>query len=137
MVFALMLPFLTDFAREIQMDADSKKMLIFCLLSFLLSGKTIASVLGFISIVITVNDSASLPAALTSVHAFAQVFSSFARAVGPAVSGSCWSWSLRNDIGLPFDFHFTFFLIAILSFGSYILTMVIRPAIDADLEDKT
>jgi hypothetical protein len=136
MVFALMLPFLTDFRKEIQMDPNPKKVLIFCLLSVLLSGKTMASVLGFISIVITVNDSASSPAALSSVHAFGQVFSSLARAIGPAVSGSCWSWSLRNNIGLPFDFHFTFFLIVILSIGSYILTLVIRPTIDADLEDK-
>jgi hypothetical protein len=134
MVFALMLPFLTDFRKEIQMEPKSKKWLIFCLLSFLLSGKTIASVLGFISIIIAVNDSAASPASLTSVHAFGQVFASFVRAIGPAISGSCWSWSLRNNIGLPFDFHFTFFLVAALAIGAWILTLVIRPTVS---DDKT
>jgi hypothetical protein len=136
MVFALMLPFLTDFRKVIQMDPKSKEWLIFCLLSFLLSGKTMASVLGFISINIAVNDSASSPAALTSVHTVGQLFVSFMRAIGPAVSGSCWSWSLRNNIGLPFDFHFTFFLVAALAISAFILTLVIRPSIDAVSEDK-
>jgi hypothetical protein len=122
-----MLPFLSDIysALDDRIDAISAKNIVFWTLGFLLSGKTIASVLGFISIIISVNDSAPSPASLSTVHAFAQVFSSFARAIGPAVSGALWSWSLENSI-FPFDFHFTLFVVSGIAMGSFFLTFLLN-----------
>jgi hypothetical protein len=82
--FAFALPFCTDFARSIVTSSDGsytsdQKAAVFGMLLFLLSGKTLASVLGYIPVIIFVNDSAPSPASLGTVHGCGQVMASLVR----------------------------------------------------------
>lgn len=83
-VFSIALPFCTDFARSIVTSTDGiytsgQKTAVFIMLFFLLAGKTFASVIGFIPVIIFVNDSAPSTKNLGTVHGFGQVAASLVR----------------------------------------------------------
>ncbi|KAJ3321365.1 hypothetical protein HDV06_004350 [Boothiomyces sp. JEL0866] len=73
-VFSIALPYCSDYARAI-VDGyytSNQKILIFALLQLVLIGKTIAAVLGYIPIMVLVNDSAPNSRSLGTVHGLAQ-----------------------------------------------------------------
>jgi hypothetical protein len=49
------------------------------------------------------------------VNGVAQCLACSARAVGPALGGTLWSWSLLNGLPFPLDYHFIFLFLASLS----------------------
>ena len=72
-IFAIGLPFCTDYARYlVSLHAggytSDDKTKVYILLSFLLAGKTLAAVIGYIPVIILVNDSAPSPGSLGTVH---------------------------------------------------------------------
>lgn len=123
--FAAMLPFCTDFIKTLLLEIPSshvenpytpnQKNSLFALLLFVLAGKTLSSVLGYIPVIIFVNDSAPNPQSLGTVHGCGQVAASLVRSIGPTFGGYLWSWSLGNASYFPLDFHFTFFIVALFS----------------------
>ncbi|KAJ3259687.1 hypothetical protein HK103_001948 [Boothiomyces macroporosus] len=118
-VFSAALPYCSDYARAI-VDGyytPNQKILIFVLLQLILIGKTVSAVLGYIPIMVLVNDSAPNSRSLGTVHGLAQVAAAFTRTVGPWSGGALWSWSLLNPF--PFDYHFTFFALVGLSAVAY------------------
>jgi hypothetical protein len=83
-IFSFGLPFCTDFARYLGTSDDGiyeswQKYSVFILLFFLLSGKTLASVMGYIPVIIFVNNSSPTPNSLGTVHGFGQVAASLVR----------------------------------------------------------
>jgi MFS family permease len=83
-VFSFALPFCTDFARLLVTSDDgtytgNQKAIVFGMLLFLLSGKTLASVMGYIPVIIFVNDSAPSTSSLGTVHGCGQVMASLVR----------------------------------------------------------
>jgi MFS family permease len=83
-IFSIALPFCTDFARSIVTSPDGhytsdQKVAVFAVLFVLLSGKTLASVMGYIPVIIFVNDSAPTPSSLGTVHGCGQVMASLVR----------------------------------------------------------
>ena len=131
-IFSLTLPFINNLARYLsddhgQLSADGRA-LVYVVLLMNLTGRTIASCFGYISIIICVNDSCPDIRNIGMVHGFGQVAASFVRlvfvddqqtnkirAVGPALGGFIWSWSLISGLPSPLDSHFTFLVIAALS----------------------
>ncbi|CAG8737494.1 8021_t:CDS:2, partial [Ambispora leptoticha] len=65
------------------------------------------NVIVFTCVTILVTNSVS-PDVLGTVNGIGQTSASLARAVGPALGGMLWSWSLNNKLGFPFDRHFVF-----------------------------
>ncbi|KAJ2998860.1 hypothetical protein HDV02_003970 [Globomyces sp. JEL0801] len=119
-IFSIALPFCSDFARSLINTGTSEytpeqKSAVFWLLFLLLAGKTLASVTGYIPVIMFVNDSAPTSSTLGTVHGCGQMTASFMRGVGPIIGGSLWSWSLSNNLYFPFDHHFTFGVVALLS----------------------
>jgi hypothetical protein len=50
------------------------------------------------------------------VNGIAQGAASFARAIGPTIGGSLWSWSNNNSLAFPFNHFFVFFFIIFIIF---------------------
>jgi MFS family permease len=128
-VFAIALPFCTDYARYLVSLHDGgytqdDKIKVYILLSSLLAGKTLAAVIGYIPVIILVNDSAPTPGSLGTVHGCGQVAASLMRSLGPTIGGVMWSWSLTNFF--PFDFHFTLFFVGLLSVFSVGISVYIE-----------
>ncbi|KAH6573462.1 hypothetical protein BASA60_006010 [Batrachochytrium salamandrivorans] len=138
--FSTLLPFVCDLARQVIGNSEmistdpiagdlytpNQKLLVYVALMFVLAGRNISMVLGFISVLILVNDSAPGPSSLGTVHGFGQVAVSFVRSVGPALGGSLWAWSLTSHLSFPFDFHFTLIATAVLSIGSVVISYYIK-----------
>ncbi|CAJ0764521.1 18855_t:CDS:1, partial [Entrophospora sp. SA101] len=59
-----------------------------------------------------VNNSASSET-LGTVNGIGQTSSAFVRAIGPASSGSLWSWSLTNNLSFPFNDCFVFIVMSL------------------------
>ncbi|KAJ3337670.1 hypothetical protein HDU91_001405 [Kappamyces sp. JEL0680] len=117
-VFSFALPFCTDYARSIVTNPDGvysseEKVKVFLLLFFLLAGKTLGCVIGYVPVIILVNNAAPTASSLGTVHGCGQVAASLVRSFGPTIGGIMWSWSLSQSF--PFDFHFTLFFCGALS----------------------
>ncbi|KAJ3321366.1 hypothetical protein HDV06_004351 [Boothiomyces sp. JEL0866] len=125
--FAAALPFCSNFARYIitgEYYTDDQKIKVYILLQILLCGKTIASVLGYIPVMIMVNDSAPNDRSLGTVHGIGQIAAAVARSIGPATGGALWSWTVSNGLSFPFDYHFTFICVGVLALGAYMETFI-------------
>ncbi|CAG8443190.1 1377_t:CDS:2 [Gigaspora rosea] len=59
----------------------------------------------------TINNSAKSNV-LGAVNGLSQTFASLSRSFGPALGGFLWSWSLKNNLGFPFNYFFVFLLIS-------------------------
>lgn len=80
--FAIALPFCSNFARYVitgENYTEIQKINVYILLQILLFGKTIASVLGYIPVMIMVNDSAPNDQSLGTVHGIGQIAAAVAR----------------------------------------------------------
>jgi MFS family permease len=78
-----------------------------------------ANVLGFTSITILLNNSAE-KRQLGFVNGCCQTGASFVRAIGPALGGIIWSYSLRSTLPPPFDNRFIWLLLGTLALMSWI-----------------
>lgn len=67
-------------------------------------------ILEFSSIIQSIQNSV-LPEHAGTVNGFAQSLVAFWRATGPFLGGSILAWSFGNGLSIPFDFHFTFFML--------------------------
>ncbi|ORY58748.1 major facilitator superfamily domain-containing protein [Pseudomassariella vexata] len=65
-----------------------------------------AMVIGLASIQIIFNDVAA-PSERAFLNGLAQSVGSFARAIGPTLGGTVWSWSVSNGLPAPLEFHAT------------------------------
>jgi hypothetical protein len=128
-IFALALPFCTDYARYLVSlheggYTQDDKTKVYILLSILLAGKTLSAVIGYIPVIILVNDSAPTPGSLGTVHGCGQVAASLMRSIGPTLGGIMWSWSLTGQF--PLDYHFTLFFVGFLSIVSVGISIYIK-----------
>ncbi|KAL6055097.1 MFS domain-containing protein [Balamuthia mandrillaris] len=73
-----------------------------------------SSVSSFTSLTILISNSAPT-SKLGAVNGLGQSLGSLGRAVGPAVAGTTFAWSLSNGLGFPFDFRMDYIILAILS----------------------
>ncbi|KAL2912472.1 hypothetical protein HK105_208044 [Polyrhizophydium stewartii] len=111
--------------------SPEQKAWVFGALMFVLAGRNVGCVIGFIAVMILVNDSAPGQHTLGTVHGFGQLAASFVRSVGPALGGTLWSWSLSNGLAFPFDFHFTLFMTAVIAVASFVISYFARHGPDA------
>ncbi|KAI9240589.1 MAG: hypothetical protein BYD32DRAFT_407906 [Podila humilis] len=74
-----------------------------------LVSKYVCSVLSYTSVMVMITNS-SPPQLLGTVNGIGQTSASFMRALGPALGGILWAWSLGNKLSLPFNYFFVFFL---------------------------
>ncbi|XP_057302263.1 uncharacterized protein LOC130636534 [Hydractinia symbiolongicarpus] len=93
---------------------------------------------GFVSINILINNSVS-PDLLGSANGFSMIFLSLGRMIAPLIVGSTYSWSLKNildvssnssPIGFPFDQHFSFYVLSLMSICNSFFASAISPTLD-------
>lgn len=60
---------------------------------------------------------------LGTVNGLGQTSASFVRAVGPALGGTLWSWSLTNNASFPFNNWFIFFVMSGLTLIGYVQSL--------------
>ncbi|CAG8642337.1 8762_t:CDS:2, partial [Ambispora gerdemannii] len=66
----------------------------------------------FIELVLSMITNTVSREVLGTVNGIGQTIASLSRAIGPALGGTLWAWSLNNNLGFPFDHHFIFVVIA-------------------------
>ncbi|CAG8695326.1 7225_t:CDS:2, partial [Cetraspora pellucida] len=66
-----------------------------------------------------INNSASSDV-LGTVNGIGQTSASLTRALGPALGGFLWSWSLTNNLSFPFDYFFIYIIISAATFIGWI-----------------
>ena len=140
-IFSILLPFVGDLARHVVTSPDglytfTQKAIVFNALLFVLAGRNFGCVIGYIAVMILVNDSAPGKHTLGVVHGFGQVAASLVRSAGPALAGILWTWSLSNNLSFPFDFHFTLFLTAIIACVSFATASFVRHGNDIPTDDN-
>ncbi|CAG8438734.1 8723_t:CDS:2 [Ambispora leptoticha] len=89
--------------------------IIWYILLITLGVRYFLNVFGYTSILIVITNSAPRNV-LGTVNGIGQTIASFARAVGPALGGALWTWSLKNNLGFPFDRHFVFIVMSVAAF---------------------
>ncbi|KAF0387778.1 MFS general substrate transporter [Gigaspora margarita] len=77
------------------------------------------NVIVYTTIMILINNSAKSNV-LGAVNGLSQTFASLSRSFGPALGGFLWSWSLKNNLGFPFNYFFVFILISTVAFIGFI-----------------
>ncbi|KAJ1978551.1 hypothetical protein H4R35_001860 [Dimargaris xerosporica] len=87
-------------------------------------------VMSFTSSNILIINSVASHSSLGTVNGFNQTLGALARAIGPLLAGSIWSWSLTQHLPFPLDFHLIFNLIALISFSTCIYTLTWDPCVD-------
>ncbi|KAI9803986.1 MAG: hypothetical protein M1833_000267 [Piccolia ochrophora] len=85
------------------------------------------NVVGYTSISIILNRIAT-PEKRGATMGLAQSGVSLGRAVGPALGGAMWSWSLGNGLGAPFDSHVLFFLLLALAAAQGVSSIWLSPS---------
>ena len=58
-----------------------------------------------------------------------------ARACGPTYGGSLFAWSDTNGLAWPFDFHFTFYMCAIVVFIMMFLSSLLPESVNLKLKE--
>lgn len=71
-----------------------------------------------------VNNSAPVEQ-LGTVNGVGQMSVSFVRAIGPALGGSLWSFSLTSGFGFPFNYYFVFIFMSVISLFNFLSTLTI------------
>ncbi|KAG2188678.1 hypothetical protein INT44_003817 [Umbelopsis vinacea] len=82
------------------------------------------STFSYTAIMLMVNNSAPVDQ-LGTVNGVGQTSVSFVRAIGPALGGSLWSFSLTSGFGFPFNYYFVFIFMSFLSLLNYLSTLVL------------
>ncbi|KAJ1654575.1 hypothetical protein IWQ61_005513 [Dispira simplex] len=96
----------------------------------LLIGRFTGGVLMFTSSNILINNSVPNRQVLGTVNGFSQCFGSLARAIGPILAGTIWSWSLASGYGFPLDYHLVFIVMAGISFANGFFTLTWDPQLN-------
>ncbi|CAG8950776.1 hypothetical protein HYFRA_00002990 [Hymenoscyphus fraxineus] len=86
-------------------DPQTTRVLQISALFSLMGIRFATNVIAYTSLGILLNGVAS-PENRGAVMGFAQTAMSLGRALGPALGGTIWSWSIGNGLSAPFDFHF-------------------------------
>lgn len=73
----------------------------------------------FTASALLINNSVPSPKYRASVNGLAMSLGSVSKAIGPVLGANLYAWSINdNKINFYFNYHFTFFVLAILSFLS-------------------
>ncbi|RIB03130.1 hypothetical protein C2G38_2225950 [Gigaspora rosea] len=60
-----------------------------------------------------------------TANGVAQTLSAFAHAIGPAIHGSLWSWSLSNNLSFPFNNYFVFISLSLIALSGGLQSLLI------------
>lgn len=93
----------------------------------LFSLRTLITIVAFTSFNILLPESCESKAILGKINGVSQALASLMRGVGPYLCGMLWSWSLRNGLEFPFDFHFTFLVVSLASLLTFFITLRLQP----------
>ena len=106
-----MFPFISSL---VAIHSEQNSLKWWCVLSAM-AFRFFINVNAFTPVMILVSNSAKL-GQLGFVNGLGQAFASFLRAVGPALGGSLWAWSIQSNLPFPLDDKFIFvFMSAIAS----------------------
>lgn len=78
----------------------------------------------FTTVMVMINNSAD-SSSLGLVNGIAQSMASLVRGIGPALGGWLWRMSLKGGLSFPFDYHFVFTLLSILTLIAWLQSFFI------------
>jgi hypothetical protein len=121
LVYGLTMLFLPHINSILLLTSSSAHSTLYLWLTLLLTitVRVIASSFVFTCCMIFVNNAGKEAGDLGIVNGVSQCTVSFVRTLGPVLGGSLWSWSLLGSWGYPWDFHFVFYVLAVLCFGGF------------------
>jgi hypothetical protein len=108
------LPNVSFFALE----AEKGRMSIAWMWIFLFAIYTLrvfSAVFVFTSSMLFVSTAGRRLRSLGLLNGVAQCGAGLVRAIGPALGGTMWSWSLLNGLSYPFDYHFVYYILGMLA----------------------
>ncbi|CAH1762330.1 3451_t:CDS:2 [Entrophospora sp. SA101] len=108
-----------DLIKLYRIYDDDGEEIAWIILLIVLTIRLFICVISFTSIMIMVNNSASHEI-LGTVNGIGQASAAFVRTIGPASSGSLWSWSLTNNLDFPFNNYFVFIVMSLTSLIGFI-----------------
>jgi hypothetical protein len=94
---------------------------------------TVSSGLSSPSLAIIINSAAPDASLLGRLNGILQAAVAVARVVGPTAGGSLVAWSLHSGLAIPFDYHFTYWVMAVLMALVLLLTLWLRPRTETAL----
>ncbi|KAJ2853363.1 hypothetical protein J3B02_003178 [Coemansia erecta] len=126
--FYLLLPFLNLVAKQVDVSRITQNfpsishIVLWIMLICLLLVRVVGVVLVMTSINLLTANLAPSRAELGFMNGTQQLAMSTTRIVGPLISGTIWSWSIKHSLPFPFDFHLLWNICALLVFISFKLS---------------
>ncbi|KAJ1918910.1 hypothetical protein IWQ60_007374 [Tieghemiomyces parasiticus] len=102
---------------------DGLKVFTWVVMLGLLTLKEWCGVLYYTSICILINNSVPDRRYLGTVNSVSYSAASFARTIGPAISGMLWTWSLTSGYPFPFNYNCIFVATGTLALITYLLSL--------------
>ncbi|KAJ2459411.1 hypothetical protein GGI02_005884 [Coemansia sp. RSA 2322] len=119
--YLVIMPFLSILALRIQEHATTsvpyvtfEYIIMWVLIMTLMTLQVTSSVMTFTSINIMTSNMAPTKADLGFMNGTQQLAMSVARILGPIISGSLWSWSIKHSLPFPFNSHLVWMLSTVL-----------------------
>lgn len=136
--FMLLLPFLSSLANRAEANTGGRfeTCLLWLSLILLLLVKITGQVLAFTSINMITANIAPSKNDLGSMNGMQQLAMSSTRIIGPLLSGTLWSWSLKQGLPYPFDYHFAWTVGAIFAVGSLFMTYQLPESVNTFLSER-
>ncbi|KAJ1999167.1 hypothetical protein GGI04_004689 [Coemansia thaxteri] len=119
--YLVVMPFLSILALRVQDRAETSAssatfeyVVMWIIIMTLMTTRVTSSVLTFSSINLMIINMAPTRADLGFMNGAQQVAMSVTRVVGPIISGTLWSWSIKHSLPFPFNSHLVWMLSTVL-----------------------
>ncbi|KAJ1813875.1 hypothetical protein LPJ56_005023 [Coemansia sp. RSA 2599] len=141
--YYFLLPFLNMVAKQVDISSISSqfpstsRIILWILLIVLLLMRVAGSVMMMTSINLLTANLAPTKAELGFMNGTQQLSMSSSRIVGPLLSGTIWSWSIKHSLPFPFDFHLLWNACALMVFAATYLSTRIPQSVNEFGADRT
>lgn len=109
-------------------DPSEHKMLVWTLLVAAMMVANVAAMWCFTSVFVLINNSCYKKERAT-VNGIGQSLAAVGRMTGPIAGGNLFAWSETNGMGWPLNFHFTFYMIALVTLAGSRLASLLPESI--------
>jgi MFS family permease len=122
-LIAISTPFITSVAS---VGSSEVKVLV----SLLYILRSMISMFAFGGSDVLLSNSNPLTSILGLINGLSIFFICTSRAIAPTIAGWIFSWSLSNNLGFPFDIHFTFFVAAFFALVNHIIAQFVKDGLN-------
>ncbi|KAJ2704888.1 hypothetical protein FB645_002921 [Coemansia sp. IMI 203386] len=141
-LFCALFPFINMAARQVDVSTISQnfpsasRVLLWIMLVSLLLVRVVGTVLMMTSVNLLTANLAPTKAELGFMNGAQQLAMSSTRIIGPLLSGTIWSWSIKHSWPFPFNFHFVWNISALMYLFSTYLSSRIPQSVNIFSADR-